>query len=174
MIKVTSGVDMKLPFRSAFSADRYFLIRLTIATAITISRSTFSTAALMLIASRHPATAVTLPASVRFIGDYAFAYCEALLDILYQDSVTYVGANAFEEAAMTIVYVPDTCAEIGAEAFKNCKTLTQIRLPKNCSISDTAFTGCETVQVFAPGGGSTQNWCQNKTNIEFVHFGETD
>lgn len=95
-------------------------------------------------------------------------------DFVLPASVRTIGANAFEEAAMTIVYVPDTCAEIGAEAFKNCKTLTQIRLPKNCSISDTAFTGCEKVQVFAPGGGSTQNWCQNKTNIEFVRSGETD
>ncbi len=78
-----------------------------------------------------------------------------------------IEANAFEGAAMAIVYVPDTCTEIGAEAFKDTG-LTQIRLPQNCAIDSTAFTGCGTVYVFAPSGGTTEDWCQNRANIVFI------
>jgi len=77
-------------------------------------------------------------------------------------------ANAFEGANMTIVYVPDTCTAIGAEAFKSCTALRQIRLPKDCAIDSTAFTGCGTVYVFAPAGGTTEGWCQNRSGIVFV------
>ena len=79
-----------------------------------------------------------------------------------------IEANAFEGAKMTVVNVPDTCIEIGANAFKNCTALTQIRLPKDCDIDGSAFTGCGTVYIFAPAGGATEEWCRNRTGIVFV------
>ena len=46
--------------------------------------------------------------------------------------------------------------------------LTQIRLPKNCAISDTAFTGCTgLIAVYAPAGGTTEAWCI-RADIPFV------
>ena len=90
----------------------------------------------------------TLPASTRTIGD-----------------------NAFEGAAMTIVDAR-SCTAIGAEAFKGCTALKQIKLTQNCTIDDSAFEGCVTVYVFAHSGGTTENWCQGKDNIVFVSLGE--
>ncbi len=58
---------------------------------------------------------------------------------MIQADLQTVEANAFEGAKMTIVYVPDTCTEIGAEAFKECTPLRQIRLPKDCAIDDLIF-----------------------------------
>ena len=89
----------------------------------------------------------TLPASTRTIGD-----------------------NAFEGAAMTIVDAR-SCTAIGAEAFKGCTALKQIRLTENCAIDDSAFEGCVTVYVFAYSGGTTETWCQGKANIVFVSLG---
>ena len=43
--------------------------------------------------------------------------------------------------------------------------LTQIRLPKNCAISDTAFTGL--IAVYAPADGTTEAWCI-RADIPFV------
>ena len=68
--------------------------------------------------------------------------------------------SAFKGAAMTVVYVPDTCTSVGADAFKDCAELTQIRLPKDCAIGDGAFSGCASlIAVYAPADGTTQAWC---------------
>ena len=69
---------------------------------------------------------------------------------------------------MTAVYVPDGCASIGAHAFRNCKTLARISLPKDCAIGDGAFEGCGQVFVFAPAGGETQRRCEGFANCLFV------
>ena len=68
---------------------------------------------------------------------------------------------------MKIVYVPDTCRTIGADAFKDCTELVKIRLPKNCSIHATAFTGCTGLAVYAPAGGTVENWCK-ANGVSFV------
>ena len=84
-------------------------------------------------------------------------------------SIKTIEESAFEgNTAIGIVYVPDTCTAIGANAFKDCTGLTQIRLPKNCTINGTAFTGCTgLIAVFAPAGGTTETWCASH-NITFV------
>ena len=80
-------------------------------------------------------------------------------DFTLPASVTAVEANAFEGAAMTVVFIPDGCAVIGAEAFKDCLNLSMIRLPKNCEIGEGAFDGCGALAaVFAPAGGTTEAW----------------
>ena len=91
-------------------------------------------------------------------------------DFLLPKSIRTIGANAFEGGAMKVVYISDNCTAIGAGAFKNCANLTQIRLPRDCAINDTAFDGCGTVCVFAAVGGTTESWCQGKDNIIFVRL----
>ena len=80
--------------------------------------------------------------------------------------LTGIEEAAFEGAAMTVVYIPDGCTSIGASAFKDCADLVQIRLPKDCVIDDTAFAGCEGLEIFAPAGGTTEDWCA-VNNIRF-------
>jgi hypothetical protein len=89
-------------------------------------------------------------------------------DFTLPAALTRLGEEAFAGAAVKIVYVPDTCTAIGANAFRDCTGLTQIRLPKNCTISDTAFTGCTgLIAVYAPAGGTTEAWC-TQANIPFI------
>ena len=103
-----------------------------------------------------------------------------LIDLAQPDfrlptEIRTVEDGAFEGAAMRVVYVPDGCISIGADAFLNCKNLTQIRLPKDCTIDPTAFNGCDTVYVFAPKGGSTEVFCDNNAgNCIFVEYGGDD
>ena len=87
---------------------------------------------------------VELPANIREIGDYAF-----------------------EGAAMAVVYVPDTCVSVGKYAFKDCRNLFLIRLPKNCAIDENAFSG---IQVFvkAQAGGTTEAYCNAHDNVGFI------
>ncbi len=75
--------------------------------------------------------------------------------------------SAFE--GMTLMHIVDagSVTSIGKWAFKDTG-LTQIKLPQNCSIDADAFTGCGTVYVFAPAGGTTESWRQNRSGIVFV------
>ena len=76
--------------------------------------------------------------------------------------------SSFEGDEMITVVDAGACAAIGVNAFKDCKALTQIRLPKECAIDPTAFEGCGTVTVFAPAGGSTETDCKAIENCEFI------
>ena len=86
-------------------------------------------------------------------------------------AIQTVEDGAFEGAAMHVVYVPDGCTSVGANAFLDCKNLTQIRLPKDCTIDPAAFSGCDTVYVFALKGGSTEAFCDKEAeNCIFVEY----
>ena len=37
-----------------------------------------------------------------------------------------------------------------------------------CAIDADAFTGCGTVYIFAPAGGTTEDWCRDRTGIVFI------
>ena len=89
-------------------------------------------------------------------------------DFLLPASLAGIGEEAFEGAAMTVAYVPDGCASIGAKAFRDCANLKQIRLPQNCAIDATAFEGCGTVCVFAPAGGTTETGCNAIAGLIFI------
>lgn len=135
-------------------AEGYVLSSLTVTqgeTEVTVTNNSFTmpagdvTVTATFIPSFGPAN-FTLPAAIRTIEESAF------------EGNTAIG----------IVYVPDTCTGIGANAFKNCAGLTQIRLPQNCVIDDTAFDGCtDLIAVFAPAGGTTAAWCAGH-NITFA------
>ena len=92
--------------------------------------------------------------------DHQYVYGEP--DFTLPASVKSIEAGAFEGLSMSVVYVPDGCTSIGAGAFRNCKNLTQVRLPKNCRIENNAFDGCTALStLFAPAGGTTETWCRN-------------
>ena len=66
---------------------------------------------------------VTIPASVRKIGNYAFRGCDSLRAISFE-----------EGSALT---------RIGTSAFSGCETLESVHLPKSLlSLGDTVFNGC--------------------------------
>ena len=70
---------------------------------------------------------------------------------------------------MFTVYVPDTCVSVGEYAFRGCRSLYLIRLPKNCEISEHAFSDEETVFVLAPAGGTTETHCRASDNLVFLN-----
>lgn len=82
--------------------------------------------------------------------------------------LTTVEEAAFVGIAASVVDVPESCISIGAHAFKDCANLTQIRLPANCEIDVSAFTGCGTVYVYAPAGGTTEEACAAIPNCVFT------
>ena len=77
-------------------------------------------------------------------------------------ALTAIEEKAFEgDTSITVVYVSDFCEYIAKDAFKSCTGLLKIRLPKDCTIHDTAFDGCTALVIISgPAGGTTQTWAQ--------------
>ena len=77
-----------------------------------------------------------------------------------------ISESSFEGIAATVVFVPDTCESIGGYAFRD-SNIEQIRLPQNCDIADTAFDGCEDVQIFGTPGSPAEAFCETHDNCTF-------
>ena len=69
---------------------------------------------------------VNLPANLKYVGDYAFAGCEA--NIFTSDHV---------------IRIPNGCEYVGAHAFRDCKSAISLYIPSSVKyIGDRAFKGC--------------------------------
>lgn len=111
---------------------------------------------------------------------YEYAPTFGKHDFQVPESLAVISESAFENIGAVTVYVPDTCTEIMANAFRDCRQLRLIRLPKDCVIAKTVFDGCRTdpdsldwddenqrledcsdlLAILAPAGGTTQTWAE--------------
>ena len=88
---------------------------------------------------------VKLPETVTKINDYAFFGCTSLVEVVHNNSITYVGNGAFCESAITELTVGSDSKElfIGIGAFSDCKMLEKIVLKGNMqTLSRNAFLSC--------------------------------
>ena len=108
--------------------------------------------------------AVISEASFRIFGANS-AFGEP--DFTLPSALTTIDESAFENIPAKIVYIPDSCTMIGAYAFRNSK-VEQIRIPAGCLIDDTAFYGCESVQIFGTAGSAAETFCNSHDNCTFV------
>ena len=73
-------------------------------------------------------TSVTLPQSLKYIGESSLAYCSELTEIVVPDSVTKIGYGAFQYDTnltdLTIGYLVDTIGNSAVAACNNIKNLT--------------------------------------------------
>ena len=164
LIASVSGAITDVPERvteigaSAF-AGRTDLTSVTIPDSVTrIGASAFSGCSNL--------TNVVIPASVTYIGDKAFLGCNGLadedgfvivrsllydyfgdgVDITIADSVTKIGANAFDNCgSLTNVTISESVISIGDSAFDNCGKLAFALLPMHLSESvskNNQFKNC--------------------------------
>ena len=87
---------------------------------------------------------VTISDNVTIIGDYAFAYCQSLTDIIVPDSVTSIDNCAFYGCTKLVsVLIGNGVTNIKEGAFADCPSLTSVTIPDSVtSIGDAAFYGC--------------------------------
>ncbi|RYG97987.1 MAG: leucine-rich repeat domain-containing protein [Alphaproteobacteria bacterium] len=103
----------------------------------------------------------TVPVGVTTLGNYAFRGCWELHGINIPQTVTRIGANAFEQSGLFDVYLGDHVAEIGEGAFNYCDNLRSVRLPEGLEdIPGGIFSGCLSLSnVAIPAGVKTiGNW----------------
>lgn len=82
------------------------------------------------------------------IGDFVFLHCRALETISLPDTLRTIGERAFADCGnLREVMIPDSVTGIGKGAFKGCKSLAKVHLPRNLSqIHPDTFRSCENLQ----------------------------
>lgn len=105
-------------------------------------------------------TSISIPNSVTYIGEEAFACCYGLTTITIPQSVTTIENSAFYECRnLTSVTIPNNVKSIGKCAFAYCYNLTSLILPSSVtSIGDGAFGECSRLtSINIPNGVTTIN-----------------
>ena len=122
-------------------------------------------------------TSYIIPNGVIEIEDYAFHYCEKILNIEISESVTYIGKGAFGYCTNLInVNIPDGITVIENEAFCQCHSLKDIEMPNSINkIGWAAFFNCESfTNVRIPDNVKIISWgafsgCNNLSNLEIPY-----
>ncbi|MBR6727008.1 MAG: leucine-rich repeat protein [Clostridia bacterium] len=111
-------------------------------------------------------TALSVPAGVTEIGDFAFYNMSFLQSVQLPDSVTRIGTRAFAACSrMTTCNMPAALTEIGAEAFYFCRSLSALTLPATVErIGVGAFLRC--TSLTAATLTVTEGWSYGETPME--------
>jgi len=89
------------------------------------------------------ASTVSLPGSLRTIGDKAFQLSENFTTIAIPEGVTSIGEESFATMNLTSISLPNTLTTIGNGAFYRSVYLEEIIIPNSVTtIGDTLFSGC--------------------------------
>ena len=96
---------------------------------------------------------VVVPAGVVGIGSSAFFGNKDLVSVTLPSGLREIEASAFSECkALEEINLPDSVQVIGDEAFMLCSNLKHIRIPSGAQVYESAFWGCEKVQIEADDG----------------------
>ena len=100
---------------------------------------------------------VIIPKSIKKIGDYAFDGCTQLMSV-EMDSTRYdgapivntIGKNAFSNCtSLPEIRIPNSVSMIGQGAFDNCSSLKTIKFHSNTAFEGLPFNGCEKLENFS-------------------------
>ena len=102
---------------------------------------------------------VTLPSTLEWIQDWAFAGCESLETVRIPDSVTQISIRAFSDCKNLFSLTLGASVELIEEsAFENCTSLGYVKFPKSLRLlANDAFAGC-TALTNIHYAGTIQEW----------------
>ena len=82
-------------------------------------------------------------ASIKVIGNQAFAFRKDIENIVVPDGIEEIGAAAFRCCDnLESIAIPESVTKIGASAFTSCKKLTQVQLPPLLTTIDMYTFDC--------------------------------
>lgn len=97
---------------------------------------------------------VSLPDTLKEVGEYAFNSCEKLTEVVLPQSLERIGMLAFGNCTqLTEINIPSTVTEIGENVFQECKNLKKVSLQEGLKkIGRYAFYNCgELAEITIPG-----------------------
>lgn len=100
---------------------------------------------------------LSIPGNYYWIGESAFDGC-ANLNSIEMTGVEQIGAKAFHNCdSLTNVVLPDSCLSVGVSAFEDCDYLINVTLNSGLeSIGEYAFSSCDSLSaVEIPGTVTT-------------------
>ena len=72
---------------------------------------------------------VTIPNTVKSIGQNAFRGCKGITSVTIPNSVTSIGSSAFYNCSgLTSVTIPNSVTSIGSSAFSDCSGLKEVHI----------------------------------------------
>jgi uncharacterized repeat protein (TIGR02543 family) len=89
------------------------------------------------------ATSIYIPASVRSVGDNAFANTSLLKSVTFEPGIQLTGISdyMFYQSAITSIRIPASVTEVGDGAFSYASALTSVTIPASVtSIGEYAFS----------------------------------
>jgi uncharacterized repeat protein (TIGR02543 family) len=117
-------------------------------------------------------TSVTIPSSVKSIGERAFTICSSLKTVTIQDGVTSIRKSAFEECeSLESAAIPNSVTSLGNRAFSGCKSLKSITIPNGVtSIEEWVFDGCKSLKsiTIPKNVKSIGNYAFSSTSLKSV------
>ncbi len=96
-------------------------------------------------------SSITLPASLKTIGNSAFEGCISIKELIIPDSVTSIGEGAFASCAgLEKVSIGKGISKISKAMFEGCSSLNGVILPENIkAIDEYAFSCCDALETIA-------------------------
>lgn len=86
-----------------------------------------------------------------------FSGCEYLEEITLPDTLTKIQTGALSDTAVSKVVIPENVSEIGANAFRNCIYLGEIRIPDKVKlIEQNTFENCYSLEKIELGDSITR------------------
>lgn len=102
---------------------------------------------------------ITLPNTIKIIGDSAFYGCTnlAYLELSFLENLKTIGASAFRGCSIiSIMNFPESLTSIGANAFSECTNLLNITIPTSSwTVTDDTTTTTVTITVDEYGTNAT-------------------
>jgi hypothetical protein len=73
---------------------------------------------------------------------------------------------------MNVALIPEQVTFIGSHAFRNCESLTQIRIPAGCGLGTDVFDGCGQVFVYGSVGSEAEAYCSDPEHSNCIFIQE--
>ena len=121
---------------------------------------------------------ITLPSTIKAIGNYAFQNAKALTDFTIPSSVEAIGSYAFDNCTgIEALKIGSAVKKIGSYAFNNCRGVLNITVPNSVTeIGQYAFSKCVSLQKVTLSNSITQipKCCFiNCTNLKTLIIGSS-
>lgn len=114
-------------------------------------------------------TSVSLPQSLKYIGQSAFADCS--FSITIPDNVTYISDNAFANCDVRELQLPNSLIYIGDGAFSGCN-IRELQLPNSLThLGGWAFLSCKHLKTVTLSSGLSSisegafEWCDSLVRV---------
>lgn len=128
---------------------------------------------------------IVIPENIHMIGSGAFTSCNNLEELVFPDSITYMGDSlAFQRNNLRKVILPSNLQSISEMTFYECSALEEINMPQSLkSIGWSAFEKCSNLtKVTIPEGVKSINMeafteCTSlkvvniPASVEYIGFG---